>query len=297
MKKIISCVFILIAGLQYNVNCSLARTANQVTVTDVCGNKTSMKKLNLNLKKKYANFSYDDIARGAVASDGNFYFLRKEKKGIYKIYKNGKVCKTFKNKEADIYNMIRMDNRYYALGYFYDGCLQIVKLEDEKNKFETLKTDFAVKRVYWESYWKNGCPEIYVWNQKFMSIQTDAKRAMYWAIMAKNGKSLYSGEHVNFTVQMSRNKVFVTRVNNTMYYGITHGKTVKIYKFNIKSRKESLIVKYKRKKNSYDDTIINFDKNYMYYQGDIIPLKGGKLFLFPKKITLLFHPIKRIFII
>lgn len=270
MKKIIISFLILVAGLQLNVNCSLAKTASQSMVIDCYGNKTPMKKLNLNLKKKYANFDDADITIGAVASDGNFYIAKEMKKGVCKIYKNGKVCKTFQinDKKSWIRSMVRMGDKYYAF-IQSNGSEQLIKLMDGKKGFEVLKKDVRLK-------------DMYVLNNTFMSIHTDANNSMLWATISK-GETLYTGEHVSYTKQMSKNRVHVTRINNTMYYGISQGKKIKIYKFNVKSRKERLIVEYKKKRKSNDDTIINFDESYMYCQGDIIPLKGGKIISVSKK--------------
>lgn len=91
-------------------------------------------------------------------------------------------------------------------------------------------------------------------------------------------------EELSVSLNMTKAKPYLTYMDGKIYYGISQDKTVTVYSYDMASKTEKQVFKYKRK-NKYDSdyVFISIDEDYIYCQDYMIPRTGGKMLPVLKK--------------
>lgn len=272
-----------------------------VTVTDETGEKHKLRLGALDETDVGVSFCTSDFIEASQVSDGHYYYLHEGGGGKYTIYRDKKiVVGTFFVREGTVIGFAKAGTDYFA---------QIMHVEEDPISFDVenitydiVQIDLAAKDV--EVLLKN-CAEydnvgeqrinvddiIFYKGNMYYDSRTDARQLIPEGgyepgafLLSRSLGNVEQESKMICTEQMNEAKPYLTFADGKILYGKQKGKIVALYMFDLETKEQTEVVRYKRHKAyvlyatlSNDSVLLSVDNDYIYCQDMAIPRKGGKI--------------------
>lgn len=278
---------------------SKKRKIRGVTVTDETGEKHKLRLGKLAETDEGVKFCSADFIWASQISDGHYYYLHIGKGGKHTIYRDKKkIVGTFFIREGTLVGFAKVGKNYFA-------SIMHTEVDPDTYDIENLTYDIvridlatqSVKVLLGNCAWDGHKGDLIINDEDIIfyrgSMYYDSRTDVLWDpgeyvpgafLMSRDLKNIEQENKMICTKQMNRAKPYLTFVDGKILYGRQKGKEVSVYMFDLETKEQTKVVKYKRHKayksyfyTPYDKVIVSMDDDYLYCQDMAIPRKGGKI--------------------
>ena len=271
-----------------------------VVVIDETGKKRKLRLGDLDETDAGIGVCSSDFITASQISDGHYYYLHVGGGGKYTIYQDKRVVVGhFFIKEGDVVGFAKAGEDFLANIMHVEE--HPVTFDVENITHDTVRINLETESV--EVLLKNcadfgnvGDERINVDDIMFYrgSMYYDSREDVQWEaggeyepgafLISRNLDNIEQQNKMTCTEQMNEAKPYLTFVDGKILYGKQKGKEVSLYMFDLETREQTDLIRYKRKKayvrystSSYDSVLLSVDNDYIYCQDMAIPRKGGKM--------------------
>ncbi len=255
-------------------------------VVDEMGNEQKLQLGDIDLTDVGVYFSEAFYVSDYSQVDGeNYYYVRYMPDGYYAVYRNqGEIIGEFALEEdCEPRGFVKYGNRFYILTnalvereYNWVSQEKVAYIDFEKKEIVDIcdVTDdhmlddgnLVFCNLYQNSLFYDSRSE---WDEEYQRAGTSMKYDIQKGAFSKMG---------SFSTNMAKAKPYLTYVEGKIYYGVSEGKRVTLYSYELNSGVETEIFRYERKKEyEADEIYLVMDEDYIYCQDYLIPRAGGKM--------------------
>lgn len=271
-----------------------------VTVLDEIGEKHKLKLGTLDETDVGVNFCTSDFIGASQISDGHYYYLHVGKGGKYTIYRDKKiVVGTFFVREGTVIGFVKVGSNYLAEIMYVEE--HPISFDVENITYDIVQIDLATQSV---KVLLGNCADdgdsgkVKINGQDIVfyrrNMYYDSRTDVQWEpsgdyepgtfLLNRNFQNIEQEDKMICTKQMNEAKPYLTFVDGKILYGRQKGKEVLLYMFDLETKEQTEVVRYKRHKTyiryatlSNDSVLLSVDNDYLYCQDMAIPRKGGRI--------------------
>lgn len=260
------------------------------TVTDETGKKREMKMSGVDIKDAGIYFSKTDwITNYSQVLDGHYYYLRSDSDSYgYTIYRDqgekiGDFVMPWTEDDDEPYELegfVKYGEKFYVLmshfsygeentkelAYIDMEQMEPVVIADVTKEHMMDDENILFCNVYKNSFYYDRRSKWQKWEQR-------AGTSIRYEFTEK-----HSGEKISVPQNLTKAKPYLTYIDGKIYYGVSSGKEVTLYCYDMVTGKEEKIFNYERKEKYNSENIyLSIDEDYIYCQDYLIPRNGGKM--------------------
>lgn len=276
------------------------RKIKSVSVIDETGKNCKLKLGKLDEKDVGVGFRSSDFIDASQISNGHYYYLHTGEGGKYTIYQDQRnEVGHFFVREGTVIGFAKAGTDFFA---------NIMYVEENPVTFDVENISYDIVRINlategFEVLLENcaegtdvGDERIDVDDIMFYrgSMYYDSRTDAQWEpgggyepgtfLISRKLDNIAQEKKMTCTKQMNEAKPYLTFVDGKILYGRQKGKVVSLYMFDLETREQTELIRYKRKKAyirystySNDSVLLFVDDDYIYCQDMAIPRKGGKI--------------------